>query len=314
MPIKTCYLIKIPNATSLNDVVNLNTRHTEQAGFGKLVIENVPEGYRTVNFSMEIDNIDDQNLNIDINEQEKIEFLPVSFTLEHKNKNVWKDSKKTQIKPKSEVIGQTNPVGGFFVRDEQLYMALYTSNYSEVSKVQRLLHLINSNVDTINSELFTWLFYVYDVNNGIIDENISVTDMKGFTSNIISNDSQDQIRGISGAASSMSATQLEIALNHSMESVDVGIKSRGIGSNFLMDLNYRLVINTSWDNTTSIFNRSYEHYKTQHSDLAIAIYIYAHIIPMIKTLYEEQQEAADIEGYRVELAEQLIARLQEVIE
>ncbi|MFC6178670.1 hypothetical protein ACFQGR_04625 [Weissella sagaensis] len=316
---KTTYLLKINGKSKISEISSLNKELIKETRFNaKSDLDAVPDSAKNLHYNL---NIPEHTVTrfIKLSEEISLSFVPVDFTLQFRKKDIWKDEKQTQIKDFDQVIGVEQLEAAFFELDKQLWLAVYTSKPVMIDRVRKLLGLVDTEEENITPELFRWLFYLFDNEHGILREQFIITDMMGFTTDIINEQSEGIVSGTSDTTAAMSATKLEISLGHPLKSVKLGLKEtigsqNVVPSSFVLESNYKLSVDTNWTNVSKIYSEDYKDFKTSDRNLAKAVYIYAHLIPEIKELYLKNPKIEAIVKYRNETIDVLMEQLQEAKE
>ena len=305
----------------LSDVPNLTSEFKDPVAFPesalKIMDKEELNDLKFAHFKMFDDSELTEFLEIKTPEDSTIKFTFRTIELEYRRQKYWANDAKTALKSRDEIYRGDNTNVGFVEVGKYLYVLVFNSNISDVQKIKRMFAVANerSEIEKIDADIFSWLFFNNDRNNKMISNNFKIAEMTGFSSTIVQGVMADLVTAKSGAVENLSATKLEIALNHPFRSTDLCLKQVGSKNQvkFLFDEDFNILLSTNETTMNEIFNINYQKYKKEHLVIAEGVYIFKYVIPKLIEIFNDGRTNLNktMMEYRKDQALYLIERLKE---
>ncbi|MDV8930413.1 hypothetical protein [Weissella cibaria] len=231
--------------------------------------------------------------------------------MEFRHNDIWNDD--NSLKPRDKVYGQNIVPLAVVRRDDDIFLLIFTSNKTDFNKIKQTLRIdgTHGDVDPISSDLFTWLFYQFQMNEKMISDYMKIQQITGFLSTIGQDADSDSVSAKSGSVDTLSATKLEIALNHTLRSMELSIGLEEVNAKFTFDEKSFLLIDTAVTTLDNAFSKNYTGYNKEHSLMAQAVYIFAILLPLFEMEFGDDKVAfsGHVKTYRESLAKELVNKL-----
>ncbi|KKE78268.1 hypothetical protein DTX80_11785 [Bacilli bacterium] len=241
-------------------------------------------------------------LNFTLPNQEPIRYLVREAYVETSRRRSNMFDENGQILPKEQrtIIEIVQTI--FFELNNRVYSVLMTSSVTSINKVKKLFGDYLKELDNdeeiniadykIDPDLFYWLFYKHEKNNGLIEARFEVSSIAGFIGNIA--DESHTVTGNSDVTPSLLVTKAFVSKYHPFKSLDVLLKYHNYKFNFIFNDSSECFIRSS----CSIPNLRID------KKIASVLIIYGFIIPRLFTLFNDD-EIWDEEGTTTEFAKEV---------
>ncbi|HHW38322.1 MAG TPA: hypothetical protein GXX18_13960 [Bacillales bacterium] len=226
-------------------------------------------------------------LNFTLPNQDNIRYIVREAYVEtsRRKSNMFNENGELLPKEQRTIIETVQTV--FFELNARVYAILYTASTTSLNKVKKLFgdYLKELDMDEgiqitdykIDPDLFYWLFYRYEVHNGLLEARFEVDSIAGFIGNIA--DETHTITGNSDVVPSLLVTKAFVSKNHPFKSLDVLLKYQNYKLNFIFNDSSECYIRSS----CSIPNLRID------KRIAAALIIYAFIIQRLYTLFNDDE-------------------------
>lgn len=222
----------------------------------------------------------------DENEEKKgicVEYLIATANIEYPKKR--KRDSNGNILPKIQRVNYTQIVTYFLSFNNSVHLIICSSNYSHQERVRKLVgtsFITNSDKEyEIPSDLFNWLFFQYIEKNGYLGDGLSLMNISGFIGNTA--DEHNIFKGISDQTSELIITKAFISNGEILRTITARLRNEDIDIVFAID----------YESNTQIYVNQSEKLKlleAEDNDTFFIIYLYSHLIPKLKSLYNETSE------------------------
>ncbi|GIN96916.1 hypothetical protein J6TS1_27860 [Siminovitchia terrae] len=291
----TCKLFKLTGINSLDDVkINILNRTFADP----LVIpKRGNEIYKSLsveekNFYFTWGGISEPNELIiqttDENENEEkneicVEYLFATAEIEYPKRR--KKDSNGNILPKAQRVNYTQIMTYFFSFNKSVHLIICSSNDANQERVKKLVgtsYIANCDKDyEIPSDLFNWLFFKYIESDGCLGEGLDLMNINGFIGNTA--DEHNVFKGISDQTSELIITKAFISNGEILRTITARLRNEDIDIVFAIDDK----------SNTQIYVYQSEKLKlleAEDNDTFFIIYLYSHLIPKLKSLYNEASE------------------------
>lgn len=312
---RTIQVLNITQVISnINQHEQLNKRKQVKANIAAAKLDYVPAASQVMNY--EIRDYGTNNvLTINGPEKSSFKFVPKVASLEYRHNDIWENN-TNKLKPRNKMYGENFVPMAVVSRENEVYLLILSSSTADFSKIKKILGIeAEQEGDTrISPDLFTWLFYKFQTNNKKISEFIRIHQITGFLSAIGLNSDSDVVSAKSGSVESLSATKLEIALNHTLRSMELALGFDNISAKFTVDEHSFLLIDTVMTDLGDAFDSNYQEFNGYHKLMSQAVYIFVVLLPLLNMEYEQEKESflQGVQSYRERLARELIDKIFEV--
>lgn len=174
----------------------------------------------------------------------------------------------------------------FFEIGERIYVILNSTNLISINKSKKLFgdklkETATGEIEIteymIDPDLFYWLFYKHEKDNGILEPRFEVSDIAGFVGNIA--DENHTIKGNSVDTPSLLVTKAFVSKFHPFRSLHVVLKYQNYTLDFILNDRSECYINPG----CSIPNIRID------KQIAASIIIYGFIIPRLYEIFSEDE-------------------------
>lgn len=222
----------------------------------------------------------------DDNEEKKeicVEYLIATANIEYPKRR--KRDSNGSILPKAQRVNYTQIVTYFLSFNNSVHLIICSSNYAHQERVRKLVgtsFIANSDKEyEIPSDLFNWLFFQYIENNGSLGDGLNLMNISGFIGNTA--DEHNIFKGISDQTSELIITKAFISNGEILRTITARLRNEDIDIVFAID----------YESNTQIYVNQSEKLKlleAEDNDTFFIIYLYSHLIPKLKSLYNEASE------------------------
>lgn len=247
------------------------------------------------------------------NTGETVNYLCTEAICEFSTRKI-KDA-NNEILPKKDRLNVQKTEVIFAQKNNQVFAILMTFDNYELKRIKKLIRM--SNIEPLPSEyqivpsIFTWLFYKYITEKEMIDNNISIEGINGFTGNVLTD--ENRFSGDSGNTPDLIITKAFLANNYDITSikVDLNVDSGCLTSFYINQTNTdnELRIMALKNSTTNIILNVDDIYEI------MPLYIIFYLIPQIFDSYQKNKNKFDsteknsfLADLAVEVVKQILAR------
>ncbi|EON74266.1 hypothetical protein [Lysinibacillus sphaericus] len=289
----TCKLFKLTGINSLDDVkINILNRSFAEPLMvskrdGKL-ISSLPEDEK--NFYYTWGDISEPNelksQTIGENQEEKelcVEYFSATANIEYPKRR--KKDSNGNILPKTQRVNYTQVVTYFMSFNNSVHLIICSSNDAHQVRVRQLVgtsFIANADKEyEIPSDLFNWLFFQFIENNGSLGEGLNLMNIGGFIGNTA--DEHNVFKGISDQTSELIITKAFISNGEILRTITARLRNEDIDIVFAIDYESNTQIYVSQSQKLKLLD-------AEDNDIFFIIYLYSHLIPKLKSLYDKASE------------------------
>lgn len=222
--------------------------------------------------------------------EETIRYVKVTGNIEYATKKRKADD--GTFLPKEERLNDTDTNMIFFELRNQIFVLILTSNFYLLERTKNLIgaHNISPTNDlySLNTDLFTWLFYIFTECNGILETGLLLENIDGFIGNVT--DNANVITGTSRQTTELIVTKAFISTGEELKNVAIRISNQEIDITCSVNEKSSVIINC----TDSVKLRILDNVDKKEF---LLLYFYGYLILRIKELYEQNRESfIDVEN------------------
>lgn len=217
---------------------------------------------------------------------EMLKFRKCTAVCEFSTRKIKDDNGK--LLPKAARLNTEETDVIFVQKDQCLYLIIYSFDGSIINRIMNLIK--TSNFDklpeqyTIETDMFTWLFYKYIKNDFCIGSNITIENITGFKGNVLTDD--NLFKGDSESTADLLITKAFLALKNPITSIKIDVKANCSFTSFFISKN-----ETPSDLRIIAGKGSETEFLLKAEDICdlMPIYIYFQLVPKIYKMYKQEK-------------------------
>lgn len=192
----------------------------------------------------------------------------------------------------------------FFEFENEIYMIIYTSYYPNINRIKKIVgdDSLESRASkySIDSDMFTWLFFKFSVFDGVLDEKLKLQNIAGFMGNIT--DEHNVFKGESEQTSELIITKAFISNGEQIRDLIIRIEDEVVDATVRINDCSSLNLNTKQSSILGFFIGEEKKY-------FIPLYTYVYLIPKLQHLYKLDSEEFlknDMKNFSAKIGEDVI--------
>ena len=210
--------------------------------------------------------------------EEIIRFQKVIVNVEYPKRR--KKDNDGHFLPKVERVNNVDVELIFFELDNKVYTLINTSNEYNISRVKTLIgeqNISGTSLDyLLETDIFNWLFYVFDEREGVLDEELKLENISGFMGNV--SDDANVFTGTSSQTTELIVTKAFISNGGVLKNITLRVRDNNADITCMVNENSKSVIYGNISSKLRILDSIEE-------PIFLLLYLYGFILLKLKALY-----------------------------